>query len=106
MVAASNFASGRALGTSSIMCAAIELSHAWEFVFDVIGFDRAAVRSDVVINVLLYNGVVHLSQLCAAADAQYWEQADRLSPAEIKFLDEMIKDVRTNLNSKYVTAVV
>ena len=88
-----------------IMCASIELSHAWEFVFDVIGFDCAVARRDVVINVLLYNGVVHLSQLYAATDARCWEQADRLLPAEIKFLDGMIMGVRTALNPRYVTNI-
>ena len=46
-----------------------------------------------MINVLLYNGVVHLRQLCNAADARAWEHAD-LRPGEVAFVNELVGGVQ------------
>ena len=82
------------LRQASVNMSRILLSDAWEFVFEVFGFESTAERRGVVIKVLQDDGVVHLRQLVTVADARRWEQDDRLLSEEVAFLNNVAETMR------------
>ena len=82
----------------------ILLSDAWEFAFEVFGFDSTAERRGVVIQSLQDDGIVHLRQMVTVADTRSWEENAKLLPEEVVFLKYVAEIVR--VASRRVFSVV
>ena len=80
----------------------IEISHVWDCLLELFDFPGCAQRRGVVCNVLLFNNFIRMEQLRGASDAGTWQDAQRLLPEEITFLNRLSVTVNEVHSGRYV----